>query len=136
MLCYRAARWLAPEYFANRLQSLLEIRIRIGVLRERINCLSAKRRNGWEGRILLGELQSLEGIFKSTSEYADRYELLKIEVEAGEAKELSKRKLFQGVAAALAQSAEIEKFMYFREYGETRVAGIHLYLRHENPKRR
>lgn len=136
LLCFRVARWLAPDYFANRLQSLHEIRMRIGVLRERYCAMPAKQREGREGRFVVAELHSLESVYKSAAaHYGTRYELVKVEVQIAETRELSKTKLFQGMAAALAQSAEIEKFMYFREYGEVRVAGIHLYLKHEDTKR-
>lgn len=152
LLFYRVARWLAPDYFNNRLQSIAEIRARIGVLRERYCSLPARVRLGSEGRFVANELHSLEAVYKSVEAYGKRddYEILKIEIQLPElltkggiqrvmkgedpvevlAQE-QKRKLFEALAAALSQSVEIENFMYRREYGEVKVLGIRLYLKHD-----
>lgn len=147
LLCYRVARWLAPDYFCNRLQSLQEIRIRIGVLRERICQLPKKRLCGREGRFIISELHSLESIYKSTAAYNVQYELVKIEIAQPSIlgpivpheytspedhfKGECKKQLFAALAGGLAKSAEIEKFMYFREYGNFKTVGIELYLKHD-----
>jgi hypothetical protein len=151
LLCLRMVRWLAPELLNNRLQSLNEMRQRIGFLREWLSELPGKQLQGATARMRMKELQDLESVYKSAEKFgSQRYEMVKIEVRkentltrAGMARvragedhivvlnEERKRKLFEGVAAGLAQSAEIEKFIYFREYGEIKTVGIHLYLKHD-----
>lgn len=150
LFCFRVARWLAPDYFANKLQSITEIRMRMLVLRNRFETLSAKERDGPEGRFIVSDLQSLEGIYKSVADYGARYELVKVEIEApkgltkgGQQRVLkgeegatvlheeTKRALFSAVVSGFTASAEIEKFMYFREHGKIKTVGIRLYLKHE-----
>ena len=151
LLLYRVARWLAPEYFSNRLRTIKEMRVRIGVLRERVCSMPRRRLIGREGRFVIDELQSLEGIYKTAAAYyseRDQYQLLRIEIpqvnklsQSGQQRVLAgekltrviadeqKRTLFEAVAAGLAQSSEIEQHIYHSELGSYKTVGIRLYLK-------
>lgn len=144
LLAYRVARYLAPEYFANRLQSLNEMRVRLNVLRLRLCNMSRRSLNGFEGQHIAAEVRSLEAIYKSVAEYENKYELMKIEIRnqplpktvKGDKeqlqRDLNKRRLFEAMAGGLAESAEVEKFMYSRKHGKIDVVGIEIYLKHND----
>jgi hypothetical protein len=147
LLCFRVARWLAPLFFAKDGDSLAEIRLNIGVLRGYLESMPGKARRGAEGAHVAEQLRRLESKYKALIEYG-AYELVKIEVaqptipnkivphNATSPQEhlriTAKEQLFAAVAKGLSQSAEIEKFMYFRVHGTVKTVGIRLYLKHND----
>lgn len=144
----RLAMKLAPDFFRHRPHSIRAINERLLWAKSMYMTLRPSDPMHKYLNVMVQDLEIALTVLQHAGFQAEKlrqFEELKVEVQLktresahglrnmpdDELAKLNKRELFRGVAEGLANSGEVDKFIYTREYGELKVIGIRLYVKHE-----